>query len=123
MMPQRRGQVCESRAVCLPLFDDRARARLSVDEQAATLIQRFADAGDKAIAALGNRLDIWVAAGLAEDFSQRRDVACQRVLFDESIRPDGAHQVVFLKDVAAVFDQYNQCVEGFGREHYRRAVA
>lgn len=44
---------------------------------------------------------------------------CARLFFDEAVRPDLLHQFFFVENMATVFDQKQQQVEGLWRQRHR----
>ena len=43
-------------------------------------------------------------------------------LFDEGVRPEALHQLLFFNQSTAVLDQYQQRVKGFWRQRHHRTV-
>ena len=77
----------------------------------------MSDLGYEAIASLRNGSN--QRLGLARsphDFAQDGDVACQRVVTDEGVRPELLHKFFFFYQVTGIFDQQEKCVEDFGRQ-------
>src|SRR6266498_2863727 len=54
---------------------------------------------------------------------QCRHIHRQVSFLDEAIRPDSLQQLTFFDQVAAVFYEHNQQVEGLGSERHRLVIA
>ena len=66
----------------------------------------FGHGGDETVAAARDGGDVLVVGGaLAERLAQDRDVARQAAFLDERVRPDVAHQYIFLDHVAMILDE------------------
>jgi len=63
---------------------------------------------------------IWT---LAKCSPQRGHIHRQVSFLDEALRPDSLHQLTFFEQVAVVFYEHNQQVEGLGSERHRSVLA
>src|SRR5258708_578377 len=64
-----------------------------------------------------------LAAAVSEDAAQDGNVLIEIVLFDDGVRPDRFHQLVFADGFSAVLHQVEQGVKHLGRQWHWRAVA
>src|SRR6266852_5603102 len=64
-----------------------------------------------------------LAAAVSEDAAQDGNVLIEIVLFDDGVRPDRLHQLVFADGFSAVLHQVEQGVKHLGRQWHWRAVA
>ena len=78
---------------------------------------------DELITAAGYRRDVAMfAARLAKRAAQHGDDLRQVIFFDERIRPDGAHELVFAEHQPIVFDEVGQRLERLRQQRHGRAV-
>jgi hypothetical protein len=82
-------------------------------------VNNFSNVGRESVASLRNSFDVSSARSFAvQHSSQLEDVLRQAALLDESLRPEPLHQLIFLEDVAIVFDEDCESLEELWGERY-----
>ena len=95
-----------------------------VHDQICAIRQNPCDLSREAIAALRHCLDeVLPVFGIAQRFSQLRDVHGQVGFFDKAVRPKPLHQLFLLDDMPAALDEGEQRLEHLRLERHGLAVA
>jgi hypothetical protein len=104
-------------------FESEPGVRDLVEDQRRALIARFLHRSDEPVAPFGNRLNIFLLGAFTQGFSQGGNHHAQVGFLNDSIGPDGFHQLIFAEHMPTMLNQYEQGVKRFGRQRHRRILA